>query len=156
MTTWITTLGTDPFAAINTLWAALHQGQATRLQRLVVLQTDVTLLHVQTFTTWAEQIFDVYVDSQPRRKIVDVPNDDFLAYRQALKKSVHNASGNVIIDMTSGRKAMSAISLVVGELFPGKVEKVLYSILTDELYGNLPYPVIPLHALRLFNMVEKQ
>lgn len=155
MKTWITTISQKPFAAVNTLWAALHQDHLKGLERLVVFQTEEMRPQVLKYTAWAEILFTEYLGSQPRLKIIDVPDDDFKLFRTQLKKVIREAPAKVLIDMTSGRKAFSAISLVIGELFPGKVEKVYYSLLVDPDYTDFPYPAIPLHITRLYDMMEK-
>ncbi|RMF57180.1 MAG: hypothetical protein D6743_19305 [Calditrichaeota bacterium] len=72
-----------------------------------------------------------------------------------LKKVVSQADGPIFMDMTSGRKAMAALMLLIGELFPGKVEKVYYSFLTDADYTDFPHPVIPLQVTHLYDLMEK-
>lgn len=59
------------------------------------------------------------------------------------------------MDMTSGRKAMSALTLLIGELFPGKVEKVYYSFLRNQDCTDFPYAAIPLQLMQLYNLMEK-
>lgn len=155
MKTWMTTIGQKPFAAINTLWAALSEEKVGRIVKLLVLYSDDMKPHMLTFMKWAEILFSEYQDAQPKLEAIDFPAQDIKAFRKLLKQSVNKSNTKILMDITSGRKALSALMLLIGELFPGKVEKVYYSLLTDADYMNFPNPTIPLGVSQLYNLLEK-
>lgn len=155
MITWITAIGQKPFAAVNTLWAALREEQLGGIEKLVVFYPEDMKQNHLVFTQWADLIFTEYQKQQPKLQVISFPPDNIKAFRTRFKEVVSKTQGKIIIDMTSGRKAMSALMLHIGELFPGKVEKVYYTFLRDQDYMNFPYPTIPLEVTQLYNLVEK-
>lgn len=155
MKTWITTLGQKPLAAVNTLWAALREEKIAPIEKLIVFYSEDMKENLLTFTGWAEVLFSQYQTEQPKLRTVPFPTDDIKTFRKLFRQTVSKTEGKIIIDMTSGRKAMSGLMLLIGDLFPGKVEKVYYSFLRDQDYMNFPYPTIPLAVSELYNMTEK-
>lgn len=154
MTTWITTLGESPFAAINTLWAVLKEKPPAAFDRVIVFCPQDQAENVEKFRQWGEALFQSYRGKQPDWVLHTFAADDIPAFRTALKEAVHKCKGKVIMDMTSGRKAVSALILLIGDLFSGKVEGVYYTFLHDADYSHFPYPAIPAGTSELVEMLE--
>jgi len=83
-----------------------------------------------------------------------VREDDFSGLRDLLYKIKGLEQGNeVAVDMTPGRKFMSALLMGVGFNKEGPVEKVYYLHLLDERrYQNRPLLLIPAKIQRLYEM----
>ncbi len=155
MKTWITTIGEKPFAAVNTLWAGLREEKVAPIEKLIVFYSNDMRDNLLTFTKWAEGLFAEYQKAQPKVQTIEFPANDIKAFRNRLKQTVSKTDGRILMDMTSGRKVLSALMLLIGDLFPGKVESVYYSFLADKDYMNFPYPVIPLEVTQLYDLMEK-
>ncbi|MFQ5641284.1 MAG: hypothetical protein ACE5IR_25175 [bacterium] len=151
---WLTTIGQKPIAAVNTLWAALREEKIGAIEKIVVFYSEDMKRELLTFTGWAECLFTEYQKQQPKLQTVPFPTHDIKAFRTLIKRTISKIEAKILMDMTSGRKAMSALMLLIGDLFPGKVEKVYYSFLTDDDYMNFLYPTIPLDVTQLHNLTE--
>lgn len=154
MRTWITTIGTNPFAGINALWGVFKNDVSTKIDQVVVFYTIEMKQNLKIFKNWSEKIFLAYQDFSPEFVEVDFPGNDLKAFRKILKETIHKSKGKLILDMTSGRKPYCALMLLIGDLFPGKVEKVYYNFLNNEDFMDLPLPVIPQGMSQLYNMME--
>lgn len=155
MITWVTAIGEKPMAAVNTLWATLHEDKPGQVAKLIVFCSDDMKDKLLTFTSWAEILFSEYQEKQPKLQTISFARNDFNGFRKLFRQTLSKTDGKIMTDMTSGRKAISALMLLIGDLFPGKVEKVYYTYLADPDYANFPYPLIPVNTSHVFNLREK-
>ena len=85
---------------------------------------------------------------------------DFSSYARTLGSLVRNekqAGNTVAIDMTPGRKYMSAFSMYlgVGIDIEEKADFIFYHHLLDLSFGSNPYPLIPSNQRTLYNMKDE-
>lgn len=154
MQTWITTIGHKPLAAVNTLWAVFRQENIGVINKVVVFYSKDMNKKLAIFKKWAEILFSEYQKENPVFETIEFPVDDISTFRILLKKTVNKTEGKIILDMTSGRKAMSALMLLIGDLYPGKVKKVYYTHLKNYDYTDFLYPTIPFNVSQIYNMLE--
>jgi CRISPR/Cas system-associated protein Csm6 len=62
--------------------------------------------------------------------------------------------GEVAVDITPGRKYMSAIAMQSGLL--AGANKIYYLFLSDPQYQDMAFPLIPASKQRLFEMISGQ
>ena len=117
MKTWMTTIGQSPFAAVNTLWAALREEQVMPIGKLQLFYSEEMKPNLLIFTGWAEILFTEYQKTQPRLQAIEYPANDIKAFRKQLKQTISKSNTKILMDINSGRKAMSALMLLIGELF---------------------------------------
>ena len=153
MQTWITTIGHKPLAAVNTLWAVFKQENVGRIHKVTVFHSKDMNKNLQIFKKWADILFEEYQNELPVIETIEFPIDDIQTFRKLLKQTVSKTKGKILLDMTSGRKAMSALMLLIGDLYPGKVDKVYYSHLKNYDYTDFLYPTIPFNVSQLYNML---
>ena len=60
MRTWITTIGTNPFAGINSLWGVFKNDPWIKIDQVVVFYTIEMMSNVKIFKDWSEKIFLEY------------------------------------------------------------------------------------------------
>ena len=160
MKVWITTVSTSSFAVINSLWAAIRHHDY--LPKKVHFMANEMLSHqkyLDDVKMGFECILEGY-DVEPKIEIHTFKETDFSSYAKTLGQLVfaEKRRGNTVaIDMTPGRKYMSALSLYLGlgSDIEYKADKVFYHHLTDLSYGGKPYPLIPANLPTLYDMKEK-
>ncbi|MBN1800385.1 MAG: hypothetical protein JW891_02710 [Candidatus Lokiarchaeota archaeon] len=165
MITWITTVGWSPFAVINPIWAyckdkgrfpsrikLLHTSHIKILENLDICKKNIFKI-LKSYSN--DRNFQPQIDSCP------VKSEDIEIYTEALKDVVNSViklgdSELIILDMTPGRKYMSAKVMHVGEQV-NSIEnpvQVFYLALEDLTYMNSTYPTIPLFTQGLNNILE--
>ena len=88
MNTWMTTIGQSPFAAVNTLWAALREEQVMPIGKLQLFYSEDMKSNLLIFTSWAEILFSEYQKTQPRLQAIEYPANDIKAFRKQLKQTI--------------------------------------------------------------------
>ena len=160
MHVWITTVSTSAFAAINTLWAAI--GSHDYLPRRVHLLANHELdraMHVERVANGFRCVLEAY-GVEPEIKVHPFEETDFSSYAGTLGNLVfaEKRRGNTVaIDMTPGRKYMSALSLYLGlgSDVEYNADRVFYHHLSDLSYGGKPYALIPASLPTLYDLKEK-
>lgn len=157
MNVWITTAGTSPFAAINSIWAAIIH-EDFKPKRIHILANDfvVKKKYLEQVVQGCEHLMNGY-DLSVEIKTHEFEETDFSSYfkrLQALVKEEKMAGNEVAIDMTPGRKYMSAFSMYlgVGEDISHKADRIYYHHLLDLSFGAYPYPLIPSNLRHLYMM----
>jgi hypothetical protein len=89
MKTWITTIGHQPMAAVNTLWAVFQEEEIGVIDKLVVLFSKDMKKNVDIFKDWAEILFKEYQDGLPEFELLEFPKDDIRSFRNLLKQTVN-------------------------------------------------------------------
>jgi hypothetical protein len=148
---WITTIGTSPFAVVNPFWAAcvLDNYVATRIH---LLRSAATESNSAQARDWISRILKCYgVIPAFVEHSLDEENMDAFAteFCRVLKSE---AGSNIAIDMTPGRKYMSAIALLAGQKLGAN--RVYYLHLYDASYQDLPFVLIPFNQVRLVNVLD--
>ncbi|MDW7725983.1 MAG: CRISPR-associated ring nuclease [Candidatus Methanoperedens sp.] len=155
MNVWITTVGSSPFAVINTLWAACELDDFVP-EKMYFLCNDKMASQINLIKEWITRITHEYGKNvsfvEKRSK-----EEDFISYSKLVKSLItdEREQGNVIaIDITPGRKIMSAFSMFYG-LLPDGADRVYYLHLFDvKKYGNKSFIDIPADEHNLINMKE--
>lgn len=153
---WITTVGTRPFAVINPIWLACRKGEFVP-ERVYLIWNEGVEREKEVVEKAVRLILESYGVRNPEIIAGDetkVREDDFSGLRDLLYKIKGLEQGNeVAVDMTPGRKFMSALLMGVGFNKEGPVEKVYYLHLLDERrYQNRPLLLIPAKIQRLYEM----
>jgi len=148
---WITTVGTSVFAVVNPLWAAcIHDGFAP--ERIHLLKNTRVEHNVPEVRAWLTRILKCY-GVEPEFVEHEGDEDDMSAFARLLRGVVESEKGNEIaIDMTPGRKFMSAYAMFAGLMFG--VSKVYYLHLYDLTYQNQAYVLIPFNHQKLVNVLD--
>ncbi len=115
MNVWITTAGSSPFAVINTLWAACElDGYVPEKVYIVAnekVENEVKIVH-----EWIGRILKGYGSTAIIERI-HADEVDFTNFSRILSTCIteEKKKGNqVAVDMTPGRKFMSAFSMFNG------------------------------------------
>ena len=160
MKVWITTVSTSAYAAFNTLWAGIKHFDY--LPRKVHLLANLELSrkhHLSDVRTGFECILEGY-EVDFTIEVHTFEETDFVSYAKTIGQLVfaEKRRGNTVaIDMTPGRKYMSALSLYLGlgSDIEYKADKVFYHHLSDLSYGRRPYPLIPANLPTLYDLKDK-
>jgi len=147
--TWITIVGSSPFAVINTAWAACRVEDYVPERVVLITNSQLKPGDVSTVRHWLGVMLKEYGIESPEFVEISVEESDFSGIMGAFVKAIGEASqkGEVAIDMTPGRKYMSAIAMYSGIL--NDVDHIYYLHLLDNSYQNSPYSLIPLCKNRL-------
>lgn len=155
MKVWITTVGSSPFAVINTMWAACELDDFVP-EKVYMIYDDKMLGNLELTKKWILRLIKEY----GKEVVIEEKKCDEYDFK-AYSKLVHSLilsekkEGNCIaIDITPGRKIMSAFSMFHG-LFEGVAEKVYYLHL-DKIKKNegMSFVDIPADEQNLLNMRE--
>lgn len=157
MKVWITTAGTSPFAAINSIWAAiLHEDFIPTRIHILANEYVIQKKFLDQVVQGCELLMSGY-DIHAKIQTHEFEETDFSSYFKKLKALVEKeklAKNEVAIDMTPGRKYMSAFSmhLGVGKDITHRADRIYYHHLLDLSYGAYPYPLIPSNLRKLYIM----
>jgi len=150
MRVWITNVDRRfTFSTVNPVWAACINGGF--VPEKIILITDKRLsARARTITEWLTNIVASY-GKPPVIEAVVFDEEDMNAYSDSLvsllKKELEN---EVAIDITPGRKFMSALMLSWGMRL--KVPRIFYLHLTDYSFAELPFVAIPFSCQKLRNI----
>lgn len=84
-----------------------------------------------------------------------IAEDDLLGFGRTLAQVLQaerKRAQNLVLDTTAGRKYMSAFGVAQGRRIDLKLEKVYYNHLLSQRYTDVPYPLIPRHEQRLYDL----
>lgn len=155
MNSWITIIGSSPFAVINTIWAACKIDGYVPDRVMFIVNEQLGPASIDTAKRWVREILMEYGVNNPIIEEIDIPETDFLELKETLKGNISEfkTDGAVAIDMTPGRKYMSAIAMHTS--IEMGADHVYYLHLSDNKYQNKPFPLIPMHNQRLVDMVSE-
>ncbi len=161
MKVWVTTVGKSPFAVLNTIWYLVRKGEYVP-ERVYLIWNDL----VEKEKEIVKELIRVLLESYGVNpeiiadESVKVDEDDFhnLIKTLAEIRNKELAEGNEIaVDMTPGRKFMSALSMYLGvadELIKKKknVHRVYYLHLRDLRFVDKPLVLIPFSVQKCYEM----
>lgn len=157
MRVWITTVGMSPFAVINPIWLVCRKGEFVPERVYLIWNEDVENVK-RIVEKSVEIILKNYGIPEPEiiaDEGVKVREDDFKRFKKVLKDICDKelSEGNeVVVDMTPGRKFMSALSMGLG-FMSRPVDRVYYLHLADQKkYQNKPLVLIPFTLQKLYDM----
>nr|MDO8080268.1 hypothetical protein [Candidatus Freyarchaeota archaeon] len=160
MRVWITTIGESRFAVINPVWAACVYGKESFIPERVHLFKNRRVEHnVAPVKEWITRILKPYgIDAGKEDffQVHDADEDDIDGFAVAFRGVVEAEAGvgnEVAIDITPGRKFMSAYAMLVGK--ECKVRKIYYLHLYNiSDYRDKAFILIPLDQQNLINLLE--
>ncbi|MCK4814282.1 hypothetical protein KA005_00815 [bacterium] len=155
MNSWITIIGSSPFALINTLWAACKIDGYVPDRVLFIVNEQLGQAPIDTAKRWVYEILKEYGVKEPIFEEISVNETDFIDLKETFKGNISafKTDGAVAVDMTPGRKYMSAITMHTG--LEERADHVYYLHLSDNKYQNKPFPLIPMYKQRLVDMVSE-
>lgn len=160
MKVWLTTVGTSPFAVVNTLWAACKDKEENYVpERIYLIKNEIVERggHVAKVKKWIEKIVTEFGVEEVEIKEENANEEEFKTFAKTIGNIVkkEKEEGNEIaVDMTPGRKFMSAfvMYLGIGEGVDPKADRVYYLHLTDMSYKDKPYIEIPMPKQKLYEV----
>ncbi|MHA1265518.1 MAG: hypothetical protein ACTSRS_09810 [Candidatus Helarchaeota archaeon] len=158
MRVWITTVGWQPFAVINPVWAACFYQEFVP-EKIILLNNGYRnafiAQNVEKVQDWHLRILRVYGVETPVIETQDADEDSITTFRRIFEEVVKTQDAEqVAIDMTPGRKFMSSIAMVLAFKYRHFVKRLFYLHLWGQEYQNLPFIKIPLIKQRLINVLE--
>lgn len=144
MRSWITTVGPSPFALINTFWAAADR-DGWFSDRIFLVYNEKTQSLLPGISGALTKITEEYSNKTPEIRCSLIDEDDledvFRTYQRIINEE-RDLKNSIAIDITPGRKYMSAFSLYAG-LKDGSIDRIYYIHIRGKKFMNQPYPMIP-------------
>ena len=162
MNVWITNISTSKFAGINTLWAAM--------MREDFIPDKVHLIHLHSGKVDKKSQKEAYTGylnllkrygGQGTIVIHDYDETNFrniAREMEALVREEKSEGHTVAIDMTPGRKFMSAFSMYMGVGLGLKYKAdMIYYLHVRSLgqFNGLPFPMIPSNLMTLYDLKKE-
>ncbi len=155
---WVTVVGWSPMAVINTLWHACEQGIVpTHIYLLRSPQTPQIEQSLKRVERYLQALLPEFGVADPQIEVQSIDEDDLRGFRQQLNRTLLEARRQcekVVLDITAGRKYMSAFGLSLGLRADIGLEKLYYNQLLDQRYQDEPHPLIPRHHQQLYDLLE--
>lgn len=154
-TAWITTSSTHIEAMVNSLNAACERGFVP--DELHLIENPGVTEEVDRALDLAATIVEAYGGDEPDIHLTSLDSEvEFDRIRTHVKDAierVHDEGGSVAVDITPGRKFMSAIAFAAGLRYDA--DHVFYFYLDDSEYFGRFYPAIPRTATHLYDFTEE-
>jgi len=155
---WVTVVGWSPMAVVNTLWQACEQGIVpTHIYLLGSLEQPQVKRSLEEVMRYLRAILPEFGVPNPVIETRPIDEDDLIGFRNTLSQTLEHAKREctqVALDITAGRKYMSAFGLSQGRRTDLKLERLYYNHLYERRYEHVPHPLIPRHQQRLYNLLE--
>lgn len=154
MKAWISIIGSSPFAVINTIWAACKLEEYIPEKVLFIVNRNLKEENIKAVHSWTEELLKSYGIKNPVFESREVEEDDFGQIEDTFRCNISRLKheGPVAVDITPGRKYMSAIAMHCG-LAEG-ASHAYYLHLKDFQYQDEPFPLIPIQKQQLIDMKE--
>jgi hypothetical protein len=156
MKTWITSIGIAHHAVVNTLWAAVAEKEWIP-DRIYLLTNDRTKKDAVAIPQRMEAIVLHYGGEKLdfRLKVFDETDLEglFRLYSGIIEQET--GEGNEIsVDITPGRKFMSAFALYCSLNRRENVRNIFYFHIMDDEFLDRAYPFLPINSFTLRNLIE--
>ena len=152
---WITTSSTNVEAMVNSLNAACDREFVPT--ELHVIENPGVTEQVTRALELMSTIVRAYGGDEPDVHVTslesEVKFDEIHVHVKDAIESVHATGGEVAVDITPGRKFMSAIAFAAGLRYDA--DHVFYFYLDPSAYFGRLYPDIPRTATRLYDFTEE-
>ena len=150
---WVTNSSTTLEAMVNPLNAACDGGFVP--DRLYLLENPGVTEQVQRALDLIAEITTAYGSDEPEIRLTTLDNEtDFnriSTYFADAISEVRDDGGEVAVDITPGRKFMSAIAFAAGMRY--EADHVYYFYISPDQYGQI-YPDMPRTAMQLYDIRE--
>lgn len=152
---WVTTGSTNPEAVVNPLAAACTEWEYVP-DRIYVLGNPGVEDQLDRSISLAETIIEVYGGESPDIERTSLDSEtDFSAivnHFQAAIEAAREGGGEVVVDITPGRKFMSAIAFEAGIQY--EADRVAYlHVHSGKLFGRV-YADLPRSGTTLYDFTE--
>ncbi len=152
---WITTASTHVEAVVNSINAACDRGFVPG--ELYVIENPGVTEEVTQALELATAIIEAYDGDEPDVHLTsldsEVEFDRIRTHVQEAIEGVHEEGGTVAVDITPGRKFMSAIAFAAGLRYDA--DHVFYFYLESPTYYDELYPNLPRTSNRLVDFAEE-
>lgn len=152
---WITTSSTHVEAMVNSLNAACEEGYVP--DELHVIENPGVTEAVDRAIELATVIIDAYGGPKPAVNLTSLHSEvEFDRIQGHVKRAiehVHEDDGEVAVDITPGRKYMSAIAFAAGLRYGA--DHVYYFYLDSAAHMGKLYPEMPRTATHLYDFTEE-
>ncbi|MBC7086203.1 MAG: hypothetical protein H5T43_07560 [Methanomethylovorans sp.] len=151
---WITFIGSSPFAVINTVWAACKEGYVPDSLMLFVNE-ELSETSINTVRQWLPIVLVEYGIKEPSIRTLNVNETGFHEIKDFYGSCISSfkEKGEIAVDITPGRKYMSAIAMAAG--ISENANHVYYLHLKDSLYQDKPLSLIPAHKCQLIDLKKE-
>lgn len=151
---WVTTSSNHVEAMVNSLTAACHEGFIP--DALYLMENPGVADEVDQALNLMTTIVTAYGGDEPAINVTTLEQetefDHIHSHVKDAIETVHDDGGAVAVDITPGRKFMSAIAFATGMRYDA--DHVYYFHLDDtDFFGQL-YPSMPRTAARLYDFQE--
>ena len=158
MKIWITTVGKSVYAVVNTLWAACKE-EGYIPERIYFIYNDEVKENLGRVKKIAKALVESYGAENPEINEIKAEETNFTEFAKKLGEIIkrEKALGNeVAVDMTPGRKFMSAFAMYSGvsKEVRHRTDRIYYLHLSDFdfRYVDKAYPKIPFNKQKLYEM----
>jgi hypothetical protein len=152
---WITTGSTNLESVVNPLNAACEHGYVP--DQLYILENPGTTDVMDDAIDLATTIVTEYGGDEPEIELTALDTetafDRIHTYIRDAIQTTHEDDGTVAVDITPGRKFMSAIAFTAGVRYDADHIYYLYICSTD--YYGQSYPEMPRTAAQLYDFTEE-
>jgi len=162
MIIWITTVGWSPFAVINPIWAYCKENDECP-NKIILIYTPFERIknNLNICKRYISEILKTYNGKQLKEDsiiIEEIENDNIEVYADKLNKIIEREKNlkpdKIILDMTPGRKYMSAINVYYGYNLKDTPIQVFYLHLEESKYQDIHYPLTPIIKNELIDILE--
>ena len=162
MITWITTVGWSPFAVINPIWAYCKEN-VEYPDKIIIIHTPHEQIknNLHICKRIITEILKSYNGKNFKEDSIieeEIENDNIELYAVKLSKIIGREKtlkpNKIILDMTPGRKYMSAINVYYGYNLDEIPIQVFYLHLDENKYQDVPYPLCPIIKNELIDILE--
>lgn len=154
VTSWITTSSTNAEAVVNPLIAACERDVIPT--RLYLTSTSQVAEEMEIVQQLAHEVIDAYGSTELSIHTTELDQElDFDALHAHVKTAIEETKsdgGYAAVDITPGRKFMSAICFAAGMRYGA--DSVYYLYLNPRKYGRL-YPELPRSGTTLYDFTEE-
>jgi hypothetical protein len=152
---WVTTGSTHPEAVVNPLAAACTEWEYTP-ERIYVLGNPGVDDQLDRIIDLAETIVEAYGGETPEIERTSLDSEtafqDIVTHFRAAIEAAREEDGEVVVDITPGRKFMSAIAFQAGIKF--EADRVAYlHVHSGKLFGRV-YADLPRSGTTLYDFTE--
>jgi len=152
--TWVTTSSTNVEAMVNSFTAACDRGYLP--SHCYFLENPVVEAAIQEAIEHTRVVVETYGGEPPEYHLTSIEDEvEFDRIRTHVRdaiEDVRSRGDEVAVDITPGRKFMSAIAFAAGMRYDA--DHVFYFYLSSpDHYGSL-YPAIPRTATHLYDFTE--
>ncbi len=162
MIIWITTVGWSPFAVINPIWAYCKENDEYPDKIILISTPFERIKHsLNICRRYISEILKAYSGKHFKDDYIineEIENDNIEIYADKLNKIIEREKNRkpdkIILDMTPGRKYMSAINVYYGYNLKDTPIQVFYLHLEESKYQDVPYPLTPVIQNELTDILE--